>query len=145
MQYTGQKPPTYIVVLFVTFFPLQGFFNLVVYMFPRFLRYYEEGIPLTQAFERRRSSLLSSFVTSARNSISKRRSSQVSSAVVNEIVENENDHDHEADAGAGSGSGEDANANADEKNMIEEGTIVENGKLDGENDAIDELERIVDC
>lgn len=117
---------------------------MVVYMFPRFLRYFEEGIPLTQAFERRRSSFfLSSFVTSARNSIT-RRFSQVSfgdGIVVNEDIENV--RDHEADVGAG------VDVEADGKNMIddviEEGTIVEDGKLDGEKDAIDELEHIVDC
>lgn len=141
MQFAGKTPPTYIIVLFVTFFPLQGFFNLVVYMFPRFLRYFEEGIPLTQAFERRRSSFLSSLVTSARNSISKRRSSQV--AFADGIVVNvENGHDHEADAGAGV----DVDADADAKNMIEEGTIVELGsKVEREKDAISELERIVEA
>ncbi len=83
-------------------------------------------------------------MTSARNSITK-RFSQVSFA--DGIFFNENDHDHEADAGAGV----DMEAEADEKIMLEdvleEGTIVEDGKLDGdgEKDAIDELEHIVDC
>lgn len=58
MQFAGKTPPPSIIILFVTFFPLQGFFNLVVYMFPRILRYFEEGTPLTQSF--RRSSFLSS-------------------------------------------------------------------------------------
>ena len=43
MQFAGKKPPPAIIVLFVTFFPLQGFFNLVVYMFPRIHRHFEKG------------------------------------------------------------------------------------------------------
>jgi len=37
MQFAGAKPPKAIVILFVTFFPLQGFFNLIVYMYPRWV------------------------------------------------------------------------------------------------------------
>ena len=69
MQFAGKTPPPYIIVLLVTFFPLQGFFNLVVYMFPRILRYFEEGVPLTQSFKRTKSS----FFTSLKNTVSKRR------------------------------------------------------------------------
>ena len=42
MQFAGKKPPPAIIVLFVTFFPLQGFFNLVVYKFPQINRYFEQ-------------------------------------------------------------------------------------------------------
>lgn len=42
MQFAGKKPPPAIIVLFVTFFPLQGFFNLVVYKFPQIHRYFEK-------------------------------------------------------------------------------------------------------
>ena len=42
MQFAGKKPPPAIIVLFVTFFPLQGFFNLVVYKFPQISRYFEQ-------------------------------------------------------------------------------------------------------
>jgi len=42
MQFAGQKPPPAIIVLFVTFFPLQGTFNLLVYMFPRINRHFEQ-------------------------------------------------------------------------------------------------------
>mmetsp|Transcript_21516 Transcript_21516/g.44398 ORF Transcript_21516/g.44398 Transcript_21516/m.44398 type:complete len:161 (-) Transcript_21516:104-586(-) len=35
MQYAGQKPPPFLNIVFVFFLPLQGFFNLVVYMYPR--------------------------------------------------------------------------------------------------------------
>jgi len=135
MELAGQTPPTYITILFVTFFPLQGFFNLTTYMFPRILRYFEEGIPLTQSFERRRSSFFSSFVTSARNSISRRRSSQA--PCVDGTVENgENGHAREAGVEAD---------NEDDDNAIEEGTTGENGTFDGEKDSIDELARIVEA
>jgi len=104
-------------------------------MFPRILRYFEEGIPLTQSFERRRSSFFSSFVTSARNSISRRRSSQA--PCVDGTVENgENGHAREAGVEAD---------NEDDDNAIEEGTTGENGTFDGEKDSIDELARIVEA
>ena len=50
MQFAGKKPPNAIAVLFVTFFPLQGFFNLIVYMYPRIVRYFEVGTPFTASF-----------------------------------------------------------------------------------------------
>ena len=133
MEFAGQTPPTFLAVLFVTFFPLQGFFNLTVYMFPRILRYFEEGVPLTQSFERRRSSFLSSLVNSARNSISKRRSSQAPFGDGN--VDNaEHGFAHEADENMD---------NMD--NMAEEDTTGENGKKDGEKDSMDEVEGIVEA
>ncbi len=147
MQFAGQTPPTYIIVLFVTFFPLQGFFNLIVYMFPRILRYLEDGIPLTQPFQRRRSSFsfLSTLVSSARNSISKRKASQVSFAdgIVEEVdevemnVEMDVDMDTEADV----------EADVSEENIIEDATIVEieNVKSDREKDSVDELEHILEA
>lgn len=42
MQFAGLTPPPAIIILFVTFFPLQGTFNLLVYMFPRINRYFEK-------------------------------------------------------------------------------------------------------
>lgn len=42
MQFAGLTPPPAIIILFVTFFPLQGSFNLLVYMFPRINRYFEK-------------------------------------------------------------------------------------------------------
>ena len=132
MEFAGQAPPTSIVILFVTFFPLQGFFNLTVYMFPRIVRYFEEGVPLTQSFERRRSSFFSSIVTNARNSMSKRRSSQAPFAADGNADNAEEGFAHEADE------------NMD--NMVEEGTTTgENGKLDGEKDSVDELAGIVEA
>ncbi len=35
MQYAGREPPPFLNIVFVFFLPLQGFFNLVVYMYPR--------------------------------------------------------------------------------------------------------------
>ena len=50
MPFAGKKPPDAIIVLFVLFFPLQGFFNLIVYMYPRIARYREKGTPVTASF-----------------------------------------------------------------------------------------------
>ena len=50
MQFAGKKPPNAIAVLFVTFFPLQGFFNLIVYMYPRIVRYFAVATPFTASF-----------------------------------------------------------------------------------------------
>jgi len=143
MQFAGKTPPTYIIVLFVTFFPLQGFFNLIVYMFPRILRYFEDGIPLTQPFQRRRSSFsfLSTLVSSARNSISKRKASQVSFAdgIVEEVDEVEMDVDMDIEA--------DVDVDVSGENIIEDVTIVgvENVKSDREKDSVDELEHILEA
>ncbi len=174
MQFAGKTPPTYIIVLFVTFFPLQGFFNLVVYMFPRILRYFEEGVPLTQSFAKRRSS----FFASVRNSISKKRPSQKSTEVGSVFSQEEFGIENASSAAYVSEVGADEKRNSElsfsegiivedgEKGhalemdvdncnygqganevdiTIEEGTTDENGKEDGEKDAIDELERIVEA
>ena len=177
MQFAGVTPPTYIIVLFVTFFPLQGFFNLVVYFFPRIMRYFEEGVPLHQSFARR-----SSFFSSFRASISKNRPSRKSSqtevatgfsqeesgvgkassaAYVSEaegglnekrksvsfaegIVEDGEKGRHVLAMGVDDGDNKEEEG-ANEDNTIEEGTTDEDGRGDGEKDAIDELERIVEA
>ena len=162
MQFAGQVPPTGIVVLFVTFFPLQGFFNLVVYMFPRFVRYFEIGVPLTESFRR------SSFSVTRRFSLAKKRPSRnaveaidssftkelyavgkASSALVSErvgadenkesrvsfvegIIKDGDEHALELDT---DDTDQDGCANED---AIEEGNNVE-------KDAIDELEHIVEA
>ncbi len=50
MQFAGAKVPGWIIILFVTIFPLQGFFNMIVYFFPRICRYFERGTPVFQSF-----------------------------------------------------------------------------------------------
>ncbi|KAL7491205.1 hypothetical protein ACHAWT_000741 [Skeletonema menzelii] len=144
MQFAGKTPPTSIIVLFVTFFPLQGFFNLTVYMFPRILRYFEEGVPLTQSF-RRTSSLFSSI-----RSVAKKRQSQTQAETQVSCVEgvaetNENGAILEEDV-------DDADKEAEEHgiedttNAIEEGDPGdEDGTGDAPKDAIDELEYIVEA
>lgn len=174
MQFAGKTPPPSIIILFVTFFPLQGFFNLVVYMFPRILRYFEEGTPLTQSF--RRSSFLSSLRSSSsgvRSSklFSKKSSSQkptelgsgfsqeesgvgkTSSAFVSE--EGGADEKRNSQVSFAEGIVQDGDAQSlelddggdKEKDMDEEDEIEDGGagREEGEKDAIDELERIVEA
>lgn len=124
--------------------PLQGFFNLTVYMFPRILRYFEEGVPLTQSF-RRTSSLFSSI-----RSVAKKRQSQTQAETQVSCVEgvaetNENGAILEEDV-------DDADKEAEEHgiedttNAIEEGDPGdEDGTGDAPKDAIDELEYIVEA
>ena len=50
MQFAGKTPPDSIGVLFVMTYPLQGFFNLIVYMYPRIVRYFETGTRFTAPF-----------------------------------------------------------------------------------------------
>lgn len=50
MQFAGKTPPDSIGVLFVLTYPLQGFFNLIVYMYPRIVRYFETGTRFTAPF-----------------------------------------------------------------------------------------------
>ena len=137
MQFAGKPSPTIIVVLFVTFFPLQGFFNLVVYMFPRIMRYFEEGVPLTQSFDiDRRSSYLSSLFATARNSINLRKSSRVSFAF-GVAENNEQKHAREVNDGR----------NDDNEIELERGATddYEKNKVDEEKDFIDELQSIVEA
>ena len=153
MQFAGSVPPTSIVVLFVTFFPLQGFFNLVVYMFPRILRYFEEGVPLTQSF-RMRSNFLSS-LTKKRPSHKSTEGSgfsqedsgagKASPAYVSEggVDDKNNSQVSFAEGIVDDGEGQADGDKANEGN-IEEGN-EDDGKGDGEKDAIDELERIVEA
>lgn len=146
-----------------------------MYMFPRILRYFEEGTPLTQSF--RRSSFLSSLRRSSGSGVrssklfSKKSSSQkptelgsgfsqeesgvgkTSSAFVSEeggadekrnsqvsfaegIVQDGDAQALELDDGGG-----DKEKDVDE---IEDGGTGEN-REEGEKDAIDELERIVEA
>jgi len=142
MQFAGKTPPPYIIVLFVTFFPLQGFFNLVVYMFPRILRYFEEGVPLTQSFKRTKSS----FFTSLKNTVSKRRTpaqaeTQVSCDEGN-VESGEKGAALEVDVDVGD---KEEGEGTSGENKIEEGDSSEVDEGDGEKDAIDELECIVEA
>mmetsp|Transcript_13686 Transcript_13686/g.32248 ORF Transcript_13686/g.32248 Transcript_13686/m.32248 type:complete len:404 (+) Transcript_13686:574-1785(+) len=54
MQFAGKTPPPAIIVLFVLFFPLQGFFNMLVYFFPRISRKVETGVSLRASFQESR-------------------------------------------------------------------------------------------
>ena len=144
MQFAGKTPPTYIIVLFVTFFPLQGFFNLVVYMFPRILRYFEEGVPLTQSFKRTKSS----FFTSLKNTVSKRRTpaqaeTQVSCDEGNVETGENGEKGAALEVDVDVGDKEEGEGTSGE-NKIEEGDSSEDDEGDGEKDAIDELECIVE-
>eukprot|EP00984_Skeletonema_dohrnii_P038573 scaffold41967_cov167-Skeletonema_dohrnii-CCMP3373.AAC.1 len=151
MQFAGKTPPTYIIVLFVTFFPLQGFFNLVVYMFPRILRYFEEGVPLTQSFKRTKSS----FFSSLQNSISKRRRSQTQTQAETQVSCDEGNVETgengekgvalEVNVDDGDGDNEEGGEGTSGENKIAEGDSGEDGEGDGEKDAIDELEYIVEA
>ena len=147
MQFAGKTPPTYIIVLFVTFFPLQGFFNLVVYMFPRILRYFEEGVPLTQSFKRTKSS----FFSSLQNSISKRRRSQTQTQAETQVSCDEGNVETGENGEKGAALEVDVDVGDKEEgegtsgeNKIEEGDSSEVDEGDGEKDAIDELECIVE-
>ena len=147
MQFAGKTPPTYIIVLFVTFFPLQGFFNLVVYMFPRILRYFEEGVPLTQSFKRTKSS----FFSSLQNSIFKRRRSQTQTQAETQVSCDEGNVETGENGEKGAALEVDVDVGDKEEgegtsgeNKIEEGDSSEVDEGDGEKDAIDELECIVE-
>ena len=119
-------------------------------MFPRILRYFEEGIPLTQSFRRTKSSIFSSLQFSA-----KKRKSQPPTQVetqascvegVTEIGEN-GDAPEAPEVGAAAAADKEAEQDAfeDNANTIEDGESGEDGKRDGEKDAIDELEYIVEA
>jgi len=151
MQFAGKTPPTYIVILFVTFFPLQGFFNFVVYMFPRIQRYFKEGVPLTQSFKRTKSS----FFSSLQNSISKRRRSQTQTQAETQVSCDEGNVETgengekgvalEVNVDDGDGDNEEGGEGTSGENKIAEGDSGEDGEGDGEKDAIDELEYIVEA
>ena len=152
MQFAGKTPPPYIIVLFVTFFPLQGFFNLVVYMFPRILRYFEEGVPLTQSFKRTKSS----FFTSLKNTVRKRRTptqtqtqtqaleTQVSCDEGNVETGENGEKGAALEVDVDVGDKEEGEGTSGE-NKIEEGDSSEDDEGDGEKDAIDALECIVEA
>ena len=84
---------------------------------------------------------MSTLVSSARNSISKRKASQVSFAdgIVEEVDEVEMDVDMDIEA--------DVDVDVSEENIIEDVTIVEieNVKSDREKDSVDELEHILEA
>ena len=143
-KYAGQRCKT------DAFLPLQGFFNLIVYMFPRILRYFEEGVPLTQSFKR--SSFISSLQSSASrvSAVFKKNRSQTpgkqSSCAYDEgdvenvestaALEVEVDHSDKENREGGGLNGDNTNGE------VESGE--EDGEGDGEKDVIDELEHIVD-
>ena len=114
-------------------------------MFPRILRYFEEGVPLTQSFRRNKSSIFSSLQFSA-----KKRKSQTPTQVettqascaegVTEIGENGD----APEVDAADAADKEAEQDAFEDN-VEDGESGEEGKRDGEKDAIDELEYIVEA
>ena len=163
MQFAGQVPPTGIVVLFVTFFPLQGFFNLVVYMFPRIVRYFEKGVPLTKSFRKS-----GSFGVTRKFSLAKKRPSRnsteatdsgftkesyavgkVSSALVSEGVGT--DVNKESRVSFVEGIIKDGDEHAlelDTDDTDQDGCANEDAIEEGNNvekDAIDELEHIVEA
>ena len=53
----GGRPPFYLTMLFYTFYPLQGFFNFVIYTIPRQRKPYKSRSTVTESASRRRSSL----------------------------------------------------------------------------------------
>ena len=130
--------------------PLQGFFNLTVYMFPRILRYFEEGVALTQSFYLTQSFRRTSSLFSSIGSVAKKRQSQTQAETQVSCVEgvaetNENGAILEEDV-------DDADKEAEEHgiedttNAIEEGDPGdEDGTGDAPKDAIDELEYIVEA
>ena len=145
MQFAEKTPPTFLAVLFVTFFPLQGFFTLVVYMFPRILRYFEKGT-LIQSWKRKLFSSSKNNVSN--NNVPKKPKSQtkiethVSDGRIVEDGESgaaplevEVDHGHEDEKEREGVNGNNAKG---EENSGDDRT------WDGEKDAIDELEDIVD-
>lgn len=123
-------------------------------MFPRILRYFEEGVPLTQSFRRTGSSLFSrtgSSLFSSIKSVAKKRHSQTETQAETQVscVEGvaetgENGAVLEVDV-------DDADKEVEERAVedttgaIEGGDPGEDGKGDGEKDAIDELEYIVEA
>ena len=120
-------------------------------MFPRILRYFEEGIPLTQSFRRTKSSIFSSLQFSAN-----KRKSQTPTQVettqascvegVTEIGENGDAPEApEVDAADAADKEAEQDAFEDNANTSEDGESGEDGKRDEEKDAIDELEYIVEA
>jgi len=132
MQFAGKTPPTFLAILFVTFFPLQGFFTLVVYMFPRILRYYEEGD------WRKKISFFSSFRNNAPKKTKSQKQTEANVSVDERIVGNGEsgvDHGYED---------EEEKEGVNGNNAKREDNSGDDRQWDGEKDAIDELEDIVD-
>mmetsp|Transcript_13685 Transcript_13685/g.32243 ORF Transcript_13685/g.32243 Transcript_13685/m.32243 type:complete len:423 (+) Transcript_13685:574-1842(+) len=91
MQFAGKKPPPAIIVLFVLFFPLQGFFNMLVYFFPRICRKIEVGTPLTASFHDSKVASrlrMSNPFNFRRGNKDELKSSKVASAVTNSTIGN---------------------------------------------------------
>lgn len=169
MQFAGKKPPNAIAVLFVTFFPLQGFFNLIVYMYPRIVRYFEAGTPFTASFGNSR--VLSSIRrlrSQTSTTFESRRASassfvqEESGAVIDEQVDLDViDANNSAEEGAVAGDTHESNVHfapgeGDETKSKDETPFhvdiaAEGGEPDHdgnnavERDAMDELVRIVEA
>lgn len=159
MQFAGRKPPNAIVILFVVFFPLQGFFNLIVYMYPRIARYRETGTPFMASFGNskmlssvRRLRMMKSFTktSSFGNEDSAAVGQSVSSTFAAEKANNNNNRETKVSFAAD----EEDNKNEDSKptsdiTPIAEGTTspvnIEDGNAEPlERDAMDELVCIVE-
>jgi hypothetical protein len=142
-------------------------------MFPRILRYFEEGVPLTQPFSSRGgfSSIIKASVRRMRSSqkstesvsgfsqeesgvakasstqvleggVDEKRNSQVSFA--ERIADDAEIHALEINVENGGNKDEEKEEESMNEDMIEE-DVDEVGQGEGESDAIDELERIVEA
>eukprot|EP00984_Skeletonema_dohrnii_P023558 scaffold12646_cov146-Skeletonema_dohrnii-CCMP3373.AAC.6 len=118
-----------------------GFFNLVVYMFPRIQRYFKE-VPLTQSFKRTKSS----FFSSLKNTVRKRRRSTQAETQVScdegNVESGEKGAALEVDVDVGD---KEEGEGMSGENKIGEGDSSEDDEGDGEKDAIDELECVVEA
>jgi hypothetical protein len=108
------------------------------------LRYFEEGVPLTQSFKRTKSS----FFTSLKNTVRKRRTptkaeTQVSCDERN-VESGEKGAALEVDDDVDVGDKEEGEGTSGE-NKIDEGDSSEDDEGNGEKDGIDELECIVEA
>ena len=160
MQFAGRKPPNAIVILFLVFLPLQGFFNLIVYMYPRIVRYRETGTQFRASFGnskmlssvRRLRKMSSTFskTSSFGNEDSTAVGQSVSSTTAAEKANNNNNRETKVSFAAD----EEDNKNEDSKptsdvTHIVEGTAspvnIEDGNAEPlERDAMDELVCIVE-
>ena len=132
-----------------------------VYFFPRIVRYFEEGVPLVQSF--RKAGFIPAIAVSLQNTISKKRpsheSTEVASGFSNDksgvgkasssfvpeggMEEKGNSKVSSADGNAEDGHAFKVEVNGGTKEVIDEDIIEEIGQGVEENDAIDELEHIV--
>ena len=140
-------------ILHATFFPLQGFFNLVVYMFPRIVRYFEQGVPFR--FSLTFFSSTSFRISRSRTSKSRSSGQQSSraceegvlqSGVNGDVLEVDDDlglggEEKRAGLNVDNANGDKTNANGEGEGEGESGEDWRGGR---EEDVIDELEGIVE-